>query len=577
MYGLIGIMLAAVLAPLQLATMFTMTQMHQRSESIRRLDAAASFILTRLGTSAGTFSGSTDTGIYALAPDGEDSVLPSGAVIASVNAAQKIIYCPYAPAAVVEGTDDAIETLRIPGGTSYRIQRRITADGAFIVGSDAPPAALTTAGIVPVAILIAPLTGKTPACADVSVRKGVPWVQGGIVRVVTSTGSLLSTLADASRTPELYVTTTGSGSGRSRNDPMSLSAAISYYLQARPRFLRIRLTDGNYTGTELALLSQVDRTSSSSTLQIVDDDGDTVVSPVIIPATSTVLGIATDLQIIGINFGSTAPVRILSGGRLSSINSSFGLLVIDSGASATLTGTNAVGGMQVDGDLIVSGSFAHSGSLQLLVSAGGTATFAGTSTFATSAALPVLVVRGRVALSGSAQATSSSTTPVSIEPTGQLLIDATFLVSAPSSNAAILVDGGRLSVLASGAVHRLGSPLALIQSIRGGEVDIGGSGLDASGASTVPLIISAPTRLSGTASLRYSGVACITQTGESAGTLGVPSAGGVTVESETPFTDPTPGDGPTAADMAADVVRQAANTARSRQRSLFAATWSCTS
>ena len=44
-----------------------------------------------------------------------------------------------------------------------------------------------------------------------------------------------------------------------------------------------------------------------------------------------------------------------------------------------------------------------------------------------------------------------------------------------------------------------------------------------------------------------------------------------------PFTDPTPGDGPTAADMAADAVRQAANTARSRQRSLFAATWSCTS
>lgn len=324
--------------------------MTDQRENIRRLDVAADAIQARLVTMPGV------EGVFAPAPVTTSSgwsYMPAGlgGINTNVDGVQ-FQYCPYAPA---NGTSNA--QVRYADGTTYGIQVK----SGVVVSSDfgALPAGMSA--YRPVAFIIAANKGvpSPPKCSDIRERVGRPYVQGGLVKVISSpvnTSSSVGTIA--SSTSDLYVSDSGNGSGR-QNDPASLDDALLQWAEFKPAQMTIHLT-GNATATASVWSRFALAMAASSGRLTIDGAGFSISAPTGQVEVSGVLSL--------LNVGVSGPTFIVTEGRTMNTRGDVllqpglgesGLYVMTGGrlnvtGGALVIGGSAENGVEASGDVVMS-------------------------------------------------------------------------------------------------------------------------------------------------------------------------------------------------------------------------------
>lgn len=109
--------------------------------------------------------------------------------------------------------------------------------GGLVVETNVSLDSAVVSQLSPVGILTAAI-GKAvmpPNCTDVKLVNGVPFVEGGMVRVISEpAGSANADVSKFGGTAEFWVSDTGQGSGLRRSEPMQIDKALKYYVDYRP-------------------------------------------------------------------------------------------------------------------------------------------------------------------------------------------------------------------------------------------------------------------------------------------------------------------------------------------------------
>lgn len=324
--------------------------MSDQRENARRLDVAADAIQARLVSMPGL------DGVYAPAPYTTASgwsYMPSG--LGGINATVDGIqfqYCPYAPSAGASN-----DFVRNADGTSYGIQVR----SGVVVSSDFGVLPDGIAAYRPVAFIVAAQRGTTspPKCSAIRERNGRPFVDGGLVKIVSTPVNVSSGVGTiAASTSDLYVKDGGSGSGR-LNDPASLDDALLQWARFRPAQMTIHLV-GDASASASAWGSFAPQLAASAGRLTIDGGGFSISAPAGQVSTSGVLSL--------ISVSVAGPTFVVGEGKVMNTRGDVslqpglggsGLFVMSGGrlniASGTLlVGGAAEGGVEVSGDVVIS-------------------------------------------------------------------------------------------------------------------------------------------------------------------------------------------------------------------------------
>jgi len=252
--------------------------MLDQRENARRLDVAAEAIAGRLVTMPG------GPGVFAPAPSSANtgwSAMPSdlGGINATVDGVP-FVYCPIAPAAGA-----ATSQVKSPDGTTYGIQIR----GGVVVGSELGHGKPLNPGIEaykPVAFIIAAGRGLNtpPGCDGVRERNGRPFIDHGIVKVVSQPGAIQGAGTVSSSSSEIFVASNGDGNGRMVGDPASIEDALRQWVNGKPASMTIHLVGGagsSITVGDASLWAAFSNSLRASSSKLTIDGGNaTLVAPV---------------------------------------------------------------------------------------------------------------------------------------------------------------------------------------------------------------------------------------------------------------------------------------------------------
>ena len=253
--------------------------MLDQRENARRLDVAAEAIQGRLVTFPGL------DGVFAPAPKNESSgwsYMPSG--VGGINVttdAVPFLYCPIALAADPQG-GGAIQGVKMSDGTTYstRVKANVVIDSEL--GSTNPLGA-GMAAYKPVAYIIAANRGATapPSCLNVKERSGRPFVEGGLVRVVSRPSGAQVAGTIAASASDIYVSATGGGDGRLASDSASIDDALRQWVKFRPAAMTIHIFPGSSVVVSDSVLwnSFVGAISGSPSRLVIEGNGVSVVAP----------------------------------------------------------------------------------------------------------------------------------------------------------------------------------------------------------------------------------------------------------------------------------------------------------
>lgn len=576
--GFIALGIAAGIAPVIMNMLAAMDLTVKRNETTRRLEMAYDAVVARLAAPPGL------PGLYAPSADTTSttySILPAiSGVIPTTADGRYLVYCPYAPGetTLLAGPDSNYQ----PNGQRYQS----SSQGGYVVRSDAPPAAITGAGIDPLAIIIAPKGQSTPSCADVTMRNRQPFVEGGIVRIVSRARGAAQTMAADMRTYEVFVSCTGSGDGRSSSAPMSLEAAADIFYNRRPRAMVMRLADCTYDAATLSRPLALDASGRGSRLVLASADADPGNGSPVLDAGSGSFVIQTDLGLNGIAINPLSTLELAGSAALQATDSAFGILAIAAGSRATLSGANSMTGAAIAGDLSINGPLTFAAGSPFSVGTSGNVVIASPSIFTGNfgGAGGLIDISGRVSIQTNVASAVRVVNPggyaIRVASGGVLsVLDSGMDVQTSSGISAVYVEGGRLDVRSTnfgfngvgGALITTakGGELSLVANVNAGSPSLGGS----RAILAVQLADPAPVRGSG----NFYGATPGTCFGWYPALNGFYTSTGtyLMVSADVAFTDPTPATNVTAADMTADAPRQAANAVRAQLRSLLATSWVC--
>lgn len=342
--------------------------MMDQRENARRLDVAAEAVAGSLVKVAGM------PGVYAPVPAvaaGGWSTLPAslGGIKATVDNVP-FLYCPIAPNAATSSGNSVAAP-----GESYAIDVK----GDAVVGSSlAFNSGL--ANFQPVAFIIAAGRGHSepPKCSSIGVRNNRPFINGGLVKVVSAPGAIQGLGTVSGSSSEIFVTQNGTGKGTA-NDPASINDALRQWLGVRPSAMTIHISNGSTVTVDAGLWGQFAASLSGSASRLTfDGNGVTVVAPsgsVTVPANFSMSGAGTDgITLIGptliveqggqfnaqgrVNLaplggvGSSA-LYVRQGGRLNIAGGLFMKRSVFDGVNFVFYPVN---GVEVAGDISISGS-----------------------------------------------------------------------------------------------------------------------------------------------------------------------------------------------------------------------------
>lgn len=350
--------------------------MLDQRENARRLDVAADAIGGRLVTMPGV------AGMLPPAPASAAtgwSAMPSG--LGGLNATVDgvpFVYCPIAPTL---GTVNS--QITSPDGSSYGVQIR----GGVVVGSELGNTLALPAGITaykPVAYIIAANRGTSapPSCGQVRERNGRPYVQGGIVKIVSQPGAVQGAGTVSASASEIYVTPDGQGDGRMIGNAASIDDALRQWINGKPAVMTIHLVGG--AGTTITVQDPnlwaafAASLRSSSSRLIIDGGNATLVAP------ASQIGIPSTFSVSGL--GLVGPTLVVEQGDEMNVQGNVvlqpsaggsGLFVQQGGRLNITSGTlriagSAGNGVEAAGDVsVTNGALAGPGNWSIALTNGG--------------------------------------------------------------------------------------------------------------------------------------------------------------------------------------------------------------
>lgn len=368
-------------------------------------------------------------------------------------------YCVYAPAPAAAATAVTTQPYPYAGAPGAR---------DYAVAAPALPTALAGRDIVALILAPAVKSDKAARCEDVVLDQGQPGLSGGgqVLSIGQRATSDLAALSSAARV-ERYVTPapTGTGTGATLADGMSLEAALGFWLAARPNTMVLRLAPGRHPlgAALLAALADDGQTPAGGRLVLSALEAGAVIAA---QSPGAVLTVPGDLRLDGVGLDGLG-VEAMPGTRLelrgrTAIAAPAGVPAVRSSHATLLVG----GALSVssDGDAIrVDGGRAlfRDADVAAVVGRGGsavTSSLGATVAFASVKRRPSLSVSGR------------GTPLAAIRAGGALtVLDHTDIALNDATQFGTVLEGGGFEMTAT----TLGQPSA--RAAAGGVLDLGGS------------------------------------------------------------------------------------------------------
>jgi hypothetical protein len=164
-------------------------------------------------------------------------------------------YCPYAPVTASDLSDSTLGSVNSQG-SSYAVRTKFfTRDGTprkYVLEGSRPTAGDLSPAPDVLAFIVSPLLNATalPDCNDIIYDQGTWRSSGsvrGVIRAVTRDAIVDALVTSSSASITRYVSTDGSGAGRSSDDPMSFASALSEWASFGALRSRFRLQAGTYS------------------------------------------------------------------------------------------------------------------------------------------------------------------------------------------------------------------------------------------------------------------------------------------------------------------------------------------
>lgn len=305
-----------------------------RTETIRRMDATAAALLRR--------AASPDQSGVLLLPAGAATAsgygVPSEMASMAVSSyGRPFQYCVFGAQG---GSMTTSATVTSPNGTSYAIGTQ-DFDGRTYVVAGRPALAQVAENANLLGYLVASISPSSPnpGCDQVTYSGGRFTAPGAVVRPI-----LRDMTADVSRNDLtggqiFYVSTTGTGSGRTPTDPAALTTAIDAYRVGQGPSVVIRLAEGTY-----ALPANYLNSISTSILGKASGSGLVLQG---LGAGATITGLSSidvpsDIALVKIVLPRTTTLTVESGRHALIANSQTGTIVGAVNSDILLQGTNVV-------------------------------------------------------------------------------------------------------------------------------------------------------------------------------------------------------------------------------------------
>lgn len=327
---IIGIATLAVFTSLALnatENIATVTELHARTETVRRMEAAVNGLLTA--------ARSPNTTSVAWLPEGRISgtayILPASfEQYARTPYGQPIVYCPFGGSEA--GTNFTISSTN---GSSYIVQLAALGGTNYVVGGRPSYATVSTDSNL-LGWVMAPRTkmDATPSCNTVVFNSatGKYTARNAIVRPIIRTIGPEESREITTREVVWYVSPTGTGKGLSASDPSALTTALDFWRIRQPYAMRIVFADGNYSlAANYLNVDTFTNQGTNGTLTLQGSGGANVDQ-----TTGAYIQVPGTLDVTGINFDRDSWFVASRGSQVRLTSATAGRVWAINGGSATI-------------------------------------------------------------------------------------------------------------------------------------------------------------------------------------------------------------------------------------------------
>lgn len=308
------------------------TELHSRTETVRRMEAAVNSLLAASRSPNATGIAYLPAGRI----DGNSYILPANLEhLAKTPFGQPIVYCPFG--GVETGT---IVTVPSANAVAYDIEVATVGGVNYVVGGRPGYAQVATNPNL-LGWLIAARTRNdpVPSCNAVTFNATTNkfLASNAIVRPIIRNIGPEESRELTTRELVWYVTPTGTGNGSSASSPSSFLTALDFYRNRQPAAMRIVMAPGTYSLTANYLNIEAGGFANQYTNGTLALEGTGTVT--VNQSAAAFIQVPGTLEVSGINFNGNSWFYATRGSRVSLSNATAGRMWVTSGGQASLQNT----------------------------------------------------------------------------------------------------------------------------------------------------------------------------------------------------------------------------------------------
>lgn len=304
------------------------TELHSRTETVRRMEAAVNSLLAASRSPNATGIAYLPAGRIA----GNSYVLPANLEhLAKTPFGQPVVYCPF-------GGLEAGTTVTVPSANAVSYDVQVAAfNGANYVVGGRPAYVQVSVNPNLLGWVIAARTRNDPipSCNSVTYNSttGKFTAPNAIVRPILRTIGPDESREITTREVVWYVSPTGTGNGFSSTTPASLTTALDFWRNRQPGAMRILMSSGTYSLTADYLNIDSGSFANQYTNGTLALEG--VGSVTVNQSAGANIQIPGTLEVTNVSFNTNAWLVASRGSRISLNNVTAGRLWVLSGGQAT--------------------------------------------------------------------------------------------------------------------------------------------------------------------------------------------------------------------------------------------------